>query len=68
MPSNVRTGIYAFAVALVGVIVAFLAADGSWEIAVPLAVSAAIHLMSAILTWRQHGWRIEVEKDADGVG
>jgi hypothetical protein len=30
MPSNVRTGIYAFAVALVGVIVAFLAADGSW--------------------------------------
>jgi hypothetical protein len=31
-------------------------------------VSAAIHLMSAILTWRQRGWRIEVEEDADGVG
>jgi membrane protein YdbS with pleckstrin-like domain len=62
MPPEVRTGIYVFGVAIIGVIVAILAADGSWAIAAPLALSAGIHLMSAILTWRHRRWRIEVEE------
>jgi hypothetical protein len=61
MPSEVRTGIYAFGVALIAVVVAVLAADGSWAIAAPLALSAGIHLMSAILTWRHRKWKIEDE-------
>jgi len=67
MPRDVRVGIYAFGVAIVGVIVAILARDGSWSVAVPLALSAGIHLMSAILTWRQRKWRIEVPKPDDDV-
>lgn len=58
MPSSVRVGIYGFGVAVVAVIVAVLARDGSWQVAVPLALSAGIHLMSAILTWRQNRWRV----------
>ena len=61
MPSIVRTGIYAFGVAIMGVIVALVARDGSWEIAVPLALSAGIHLLSAIMTWRQKKWKVEDE-------
>jgi hypothetical protein len=69
MPSEVRTGLYAFGVAIVGVIVAILAADGSWEIAVPLALSAGIHLTSAIMTWRHRGWTPdEPVEEADGLG
>jgi hypothetical protein len=67
MPSEVRTSIYGFGVALVAVIVAILARDGSWTIAVPLALSAGIHLMSAIITWRHRKWRVE-ETDDHGVG
>lgn len=56
MPNEVRVGIYAFGVAIVGLIAALLAADGSWTTASLLALSAGIHLMSAIMTWRRRGW------------
>lgn len=65
MPSEVRTGIYGLGVAIVAVIVAILARDGSWQVAVPLALSAGIHLMSAILTWRRRGWAPPAEDEAE---
>lgn len=61
MPSSVRIGIYGFGVSIVAVIVAILARDGSWEVAVPLALSAGIHMMSAIMTWRHRKWQLDDE-------
>jgi hypothetical protein len=56
MPSSVRIGIYAFGVSVIGLIAALLAANGSWQAASIAALSASIHLMSAIFTWRRRGW------------
>lgn len=59
MPHSVRIGIYAFGVSVIGLIAALLAANGSWQAASIAALSASIHLMSAIMTWRHRGWMPE---------
>lgn len=56
MPDDVRLSIYATMVAVLGVVTAVLAADGSWVLAATTLCGATVNLMSALYTWRRRGW------------
>jgi hypothetical protein len=68
MPSSVRIGIYAFGLSVIGLIAAILAANGSWTAAAAAALSASIHLMSAIMTWRRRGWTPDEPSEPEEPG
>jgi hypothetical protein len=68
MPNEIRIGVYAFGVTIIALVAAILAKDGSWYAASLAALSAGIHLLSGIMTWRRRNWAPPVEEKPEEPG